>query len=270
MDPSTEVLTSQGLRAEHLRIVYQRDLRSEPVVAVEDATLEIRPGEFIAIVGPSGCGKTTFLKAVDGLLPIAGGSLSLGGKPITKPGRDRAMVFQHSALLPWRTVLSNVAFGLELQKTVTKSTALERARQLIDLVGLDGREDRYPGELSGGMQQRVNLARALATDPALLLLDEPFAALDAQMREFMQQELLNIWRISKKTALFITHDIAEAIYLADRVIVFTAAPGRIKDCIEIDLPRPRALSIKRSAEFIRYEERIWRDIEEEVSRAKRS
>jgi NitT/TauT family transport system ATP-binding protein len=240
--------------------------RSEALfTAVEGVDLEVRDGEFVAIVGPSGCGKTTFLNAVDGLLPIAAGSLTLDGREISAPGRDRAMVFQQPGLLPWRTVLGNVLFGVEAQGTMTKSEALDRARQEIELVGLTGFEDAYPSELSGGMQQRVNLARALLTDPEMLLLDEPFASLDAQTREMMQLELLKIWSKSRKTALFITHDIKEAIYLADRVIVFTKRPGRVKDSLEIEIPRPRDLRVKRDTKFLGYEDRIWDSIQEELA-----
>src|SRR6266704_3526663 len=223
-----------------------------------------RPAKLVATVGPSGCGKTTFLNAVDGLLPIAGGSLTLDGNEIVAPGRDRAMVFQQPGLLPWRTVLGNVLFGVEAQGTMTKAEALERAKQQIEIVGLTGFEDAYPLELSGGMQQCVNLARALLTDPEMLLLDEPFAALDAQTREMMQLELLRIWNRSRKTALFITHDIKEAIYLADRVIVFTKRPGRVKDSLEIEIPRPRELRVKRDSKFLGYEDRIWDSIQEEL------
>jgi NitT/TauT family transport system ATP-binding protein len=233
-------------------------------LAVDGATLDVRPGEFVSIVGPSGCGKTTFLNAVDGLLPISRGALELNGTPITSPGPDRAMVFQQASLLPWRTVLGNVAYGVEMQNRVSKAERIARSRQFIKLVGLEGFEDSYPTELSGGMQQRVNLARALATDPEMLLLDEPFAALDAQTREFMQRELLRIWGETRKTALFITHDIKEAVYLADRVLVFTRRPGRVKTCVQVDLPRPRDLAIKRDPHFIDYEDAIWRSIEEEV------
>jgi NitT/TauT family transport system ATP-binding protein len=240
--------------------------RSESLfTAVDGVDLEIRDGEFVAIVGPSGCGKTTFLNAVDGLMPIAGGSLRLDDREITAPGRDRAMVFQQPGLLPWRTVLGNVVFGAEAQGMMSKSEALERAKQQIDLVGLAGFEDAYPSELSGGMQQRVNLARALLTDPEMLLLDEPFAALDAQTREMMQLELLKIWNRDRKTALFITHDIKEAIYLADRVIVFTKRPGRVKSSIDVDIARPRDLRVKRDPKFVRYEDEIWESIQEELT-----
>jgi NitT/TauT family transport system ATP-binding protein len=240
--------------------------RSEKVFrAVDGVDLEVGDGEFVAIVGPSGCGKTTFLNAVDGLIPIAAGSLALDKREITSPGHDRAMVFQQPGLLPWRTVLGNVLFGVEAQGLMSRGEALRRAQQQIELVGLTGFEDAYPSELSGGMQQRVNLARALLTDPEMLLLDEPFAALDAQTREMMQLELLKIWNRDRKTALFITHDIKEAIYLADRVIVFTKRPGRVKDSIDIDIARPRDLRVKRDARFVSYEDRIWESIQEELA-----
>ena len=255
------------LSARNVTIYYWIERQNQPFLAVDGATLDVEPGEFVAIVGPSGCGKTTLLSAIDGLLPISAGQLTLNGRPITKPGPDRAVVFQQASLLPWRTVLANVTYGLEIQGRIPKSEALERGRQFVELVGLKGFEHAYPGELSGGMQQRVNLARALATDPEMLLLDEPFAALDAQTREFMQLELLRIWRHTKKTALFITHDIKEAVYLADRVLIFTARPGRVKESIDIELPRPRELRVKREPKFLEYEDTIWQSIEEEVRRA---
>jgi NitT/TauT family transport system ATP-binding protein len=256
---------SAKLSAKGVVIEYWLSRTSSIFTAVAGVDLVVRPGEFVAIVGPSGCGKTTFLNAVDGLLPISAGSLSLDGREITKPGADRAMVFQQPGLLPWRTVLGNVIFGVEAQRTMTKNEAISRAKQQIELVGLTGFEDAYPLELSGGMQQRVNLARALLTDPEMLLLDEPFAALDAQTRETMQLELLKIWSTTRKTALFITHDIKEAIYLADRVIVFTRRPGRVKDVVDIELSRPRDLRVKRDPTFLRYEDRIWESIQEELA-----
>lgn len=256
------------LRARDVSVHYWRERSNQSFHAVAGVTMDIRHGEFVAIVGTSGCGKTTFLNAVDGLLPISGGSLTLNDRPITRPGRDRAMVFQQSSLLPWRSVLGNVMFGLEMQH-LPGAQARRRARDFIKLVGLDGFEDSFPGELSGGMQQRVNLARALATDPEILLLDEPFASLDAQTREFMQLELLKIWSQTAKTALFITHDIKEAIYLADRVVVFTNRPGRVKQSVMIDVPRPRPLRVKRDPRFIAYEDEIWTSIEEEVNLAAR-
>jgi NitT/TauT family transport system ATP-binding protein len=256
---------SAKLSAKGVGIDYWLHRSHTLFTAVKGVDLTVRPGEFLAIVGPSGCGKTTFLNAVDGLLPIAAGSLTLDGREITKPGRDRAMVFQQPGLLPWRTVLGNVIFGVEAQGSMSKSEAIARARHEIELVGLKGFEDAYPLELSGGMQQRVNLARALLTDPQMLLLDEPFAALDAQTREMMQLELLKIWSQTRKTALFITHDIKEAIYLSDRVIVFTRRPGRVKIELEIKLSRPRDLRIKRDPQFLTYEDQIWESIQEELA-----
>ena len=247
------------------RYYVERDGRQ--VLALSDVSLTVRDGEFMAIVGPSGCGKTTLLNIVAGLIPYDLGSLSIDGTRIVGPGVDRAVVFQHSSLLPWRTIAGNVRYGMEMQKRFDASTMRERTEYFLKLVGLTGFDKHYPSELSGGMQQRVNLARALAADPAVLLMDEPFAALDAQTREFMQLELLRVWAETHKTALFITHDIKEAIYLADRVVVFSARPGRVKEVMEIDLPRPRPLSVKREARFLAYEDAIWTSIEEEVRAA---
>jgi NitT/TauT family transport system ATP-binding protein len=252
------------LAAKDVTIHYWLQRLNRAFLAVDGASLDVRSGEFVSLVGPSGCGKTTLLNAVDGLIPISSGTLTLDGRPITKPGEDRAMVFQQPSLLPWRTVLGNVVYGLELQGGLSRGEAKERALGLVKLVGLSGFEQSYPSELSGGMQQRVNLARALAIDPQILLLDEPFAALDAQTREFMQLELLRVWAATRKTMLFVTHDIKEAVYLADRVIVFTARPGRVKLSVPIDLPRPRQLGIKRETRFVEYEDLIWSSIEEEL------
>jgi NitT/TauT family transport system ATP-binding protein len=254
------------LEARRVAIHYRRQRSGLNLIAVDGVDLRVDDGEFLSIVGPSGCGKTTFLNAVDGLIPIASGSLLLDGNEISSPGPDRAMVFQQPSLLPWRTVVRNIVYGLEMQHRAGKESR-ETAARLIELVGLQGFADAWPSELSGGMQQRVNLARALATDPEVLLLDEPFAALDAQTRETMQQELLRIWGATRKTAMFITHDITEAVYLADRVIVFTARPGRVKLDVKIELPRPRDLRLKRDARFIEYERMIWETIREEVIRS---
>ncbi len=252
------------LEARDVVIHHRRQRYGDMLLAVDGASLEIADGEFVAIVGPSGCGKTTFLNAIDGLLPITGGSLMLDGRPISGPGNDRAMVFQQPSLLPWRTVMGNVAYGLELQG-VAKPEARERAKRYVELVGLRGFEESYPLELSGGMQQRVNLARALAVDPEVLLLDEPFAALDAQTRETMQHELLRVWNETRKTAVFITHDIVEAVYLADRVLVFSGRPGRVKETIDIDIPRPRDLRIKLEPRFVAIQTRIWESIRQEAA-----
>ncbi|TMC71519.1 MAG: ABC transporter ATP-binding protein [Chloroflexi bacterium] len=254
---------SVKLEARQVGIRYRRQRSGDELVAVRGVDLSVAEGEFVSIVGPSGCGKTTFLNAVDGLIPLAEGSLELDGRDITAPGPDRAMVFQQPSLLPWRTVTGNITYGLEMQHR-QKAESRGVAAKLVELVGLQGFADAWPSELSGGMQQRVNLARALATDPELLLLDEPFAALDAQTRETMQHELLRVWSATRKTAIFITHDIAEAVYLADRVIVFTARPGRVKLELKIDLPRPRDLRLKREARFVDLERTIWETIREEV------
>ena len=254
------------LDAKGVVIEYYTPRTGRRVLAVDNLDLQIYEGEFLAICGPSGCGKTTFLNAVDGLLPINGGEIRLDGKLITKPGPDRAMVFQQASLLPWRTVRKNVAYPLELRGQRSKE-ARDRVQRYISLVGLEGFEEAYPHELSGGMQQRANLARALAADPKILLMDEPFAALDAQTREFMQQELLKVWSQTNKTVLFITHQIDEAIFLADRVVVMSARPGRIKAIFDIDIPRPRTLHVKREPHFLKLMDDVWTLIEEEVRKS---
>jgi len=233
------------------------------VLAVSDVSLAVEDGEFLAIVGPSGCGKTTLLNIVAGLLPYEEGIVSIDGKQVKGPGVDRAVVFQHSSLLPWRTISGNVRYGMEMQRRFDENTMRERADHFVKMVGLNGFERHFPNELSGGMQQRVNLARALAADPKVLLMDEPFAALDAQTREFMQAELLKIWSQDKKTVLFITHQINEAVYLADRVAVMSARPGRLKGIFKIPFGRPRTLSLKRDPQFLEIEDSIWQLIEEE-------
>ena len=251
------------LSIEHLSKRYWFEREDREVLAVNDVSLAVEDGEFVAIVGPSGCGKTTLLNIVAGLLPYEEGTVSIDGKRVAGPGVDRAVVFQHSSLLPWRTIAGNVRYGMELQRRFNKSTMAERTEYFIKLVGLSGFERHYPSELSGGMQQRVNLARALAADPAVLLMDEPFAALDAQTREFMQAELLKIWAKARKTVLFITHQINEAIYLADRVAVMSSRPGRVKDVFQIPFGRPRSLHLKREPRFLELEDAIWQLIEEE-------
>ena len=236
------------------------------LTALEGVSLEVLAGEFVSIIGPSGCGKTTFLNIVDGLVEPTGGQVLLDGRPIRGPGPDRAVVFQDPCLLPWRTVARNVTYGVELQGRLTPATA-ERARRFVEMVGLQGFEGYYPHELSGGMQQRVNLARALTIDPQILLMDEPFAALDAQTRELMQQELLAIWQQARKTVLFITHHINEAIYLSDKVVIFSARPSRVKAVLRVDLPRPRPLAMKRQPVFLELEDAAWKVLEEEVRRS---
>jgi len=206
------------------------------------------------------------LNIIAGLLPYEEGNVAIDGKRVSGPGIDRAVVFQHSSLLPWRTILGNIRYGMELQKRFDKQAMRERAEHFVKLVGLSGFERHYPSELSGGMQQRVNLARALAADPKVLLMDEPFAALDAQTREFMQAELLKIWSEAQKTVLFITHQINEAIYLADRVVVMSARPGRVKDVFRIPFGRPRTLHLKRDPQFLEIEDAIWQLVEEKPER----
>ncbi len=251
------------LSIEHLSKRYWFEREDREVLAVNDVSLEVADGEFLAIVGPSGCGKTTLLNIVAGLLPYEEGTVSIDGKKVQGPGVDRAVVFQHASLLPWRTIAGNVRYGMELQKRFDEATMRQRADRLIKLVGLSGFERHYPNELSGGMQQRVNLARALAADPKVLLMDEPFAALDAQTREFMQAELLKIWSEDRKTVLFITHQINEAVYLADRVAVMSARPGRLKGVFRVPFERPRTLHLKRDPQFLEIEDAIWQLIEEE-------
>ena len=238
----------------------ERDGRQ--VLALSDISLAVGDGEFVAIVGPSGCGKTTLLNIVAGLLPYERGTVAIDGRPVVGAGVDRAVVFQHSSLLPWRTIAGNVRYGMELHKRFDRAAMTGRTEYFIKLVGLSGFERHYPSELSGGMQQRVNLARALASDPSVLLMDEPFAALDAQTRELMQAELLKIWTAAKKTVVFITHQINEAVYLGDRVVVMSARPGRVKGVFEIPFERPRPLSLKRDPRFLQIEDRIWQLIEE--------
>ena len=250
-------LTVQGVEIEYYNVRTGKQL-----TALKNVNLSIEPGEFVSVVGTSGCGKTTFLKAVDGLLPVRRGRILLDGQEIKGPGKDRAMVFQAPSLLPWRSVEDNIIYGLELQGRRREAKSREIVQNLIKLVGLNGFEKAYPHELSGGMQQRANLARALAIDPELLLLDEPFAALDAQTRENMQAELLRIWESTRKTAIFITHQIDEAVYLSDRVIVFSARPGTVRQSIPIEIARPRTLNIKRDPKFLSYVDQIWNLLDE--------
>ena len=250
------------LSIEHLTKRYHVERDEREVLALDDVSLSVADGEFMAIVGPSGCGKTTLLNIVAGLLPYEVGAVSIDGRRVAAPGVDRAVVFQHASLLPWRTVAGNVRYGMEMQKRFDRAAMSARTDYFIRLVGLMGFEHHYPSELSGGMQQRVNLARATATDPLVLLMDEPFAALDAQTRELMQAELLKIWAAAHKTVLFITHQINEAVYLADRVAVMSPRPGRVKQVVDIPFERPRALSLKREPRFLQMEDAIWQLVEE--------
>ncbi|MFN0161706.1 MAG: ABC transporter ATP-binding protein [Burkholderiales bacterium] len=268
IDPQAGAAGAREIKLDIERLTYRYWLEREEreFLAFADVSLKVADGEFVCIVGPSGCGKTTLLNVVAGLLKYDEGSLRIGGALVNGPGISRAVVFQHASLLPWRTVTGNARYGMEMQRRFDEATMRDRAAHFIALVGLAGFESRYPSELSGGMQQRVNLARALATDPEVLLMDEPFAALDAQTREFMQSELLKIWSKQKKTVLFITHQIDEAAYLADRVVVMGTRPGRIKREFAVPFARPRALSVKRDPEFLRLVDGVWALIEEESAR----
>ncbi len=236
---------------EDLAIEYKKPNSDARFMAVEGISYSIEKGAFVTIVGASGCGKSSLLMALAGLIPLARGSVTIDGKTVIGPGSDRAVVFQDASLLPWRSVLGNVSFGLEMQR-YGGGDLKERAMHYIDKVGLTRFADYHPHQLSGGMRQRVNIARALAVDPEVLLMDEPFGALDAQTREVMGDDLLDIWERDKKTALFVTHSIDEAIFLADEVLVMGKDPGHVKDIVKIDLPRPRTNDMYDSEQFNEY------------------
>ncbi|WP_367319619.1 ABC transporter ATP-binding protein [Streptomyces sp. HUAS ZL42] len=235
--------------------------------ALDGIDLEIADGEFVVLVGPSGCGKSTLLELLGGLTQPTGGRILLDGEPVTGPGLDRGIVFQQYALLPWRTAQGNVEFGLEATGVPRRQRAAQ-AREFLDLVGLTGFEERHPHELSGGMRQRVALARSLAYDPDVLLMDEPFAALDTQTRESLQDELLRIWQRTGQTVVFITHGIDEAVYLGQRVAVMTSRPGRIKQIVPVALgSRAATDDLRSSPEFARHRHEIWSLLHDEVARA---
>ena len=236
--------------------------RKGKTVALNGVNLEIKENEFVCVVGPSGCGKSTILNIIAGLLEPTSGAVYLDGKKIEGTGVERGVVFQGYALFPWRTVLKNVMFGLEIKK-VPKEEAETIARKYIKAVGLEGFEDAYPKELSGGMRQRVAIARAYAVNPEVLLMDEPFGALDAQTRVQLQSELLETWENEKKTCFFITHDVEEAIILAQRVVIMSARPGRIKRVVDIDIPYPRTQATKLEPRFIELKNEIWNEVYQE-------
>lgn len=242
-----------AISAQSVSKVYRT--RKGPIRALESVSFDVRSGEFVSIVGPSGCGKSTILKMLAGIVPLSGGSVALQGSRLTGPSEKVGIVFQSPVLLPWRTVYDNVLLPVDVRRE-PRVQADPRARELIKLVGLEGFEDRYPFELSGGMQQRVAICRSLITDPAILLMDEPFGALDAMTREHMNLELQRIWLEKRKTVLLITHSIPEAVFLSDRVIVMTSRPGTIDEVIEIELPRPRELDMTSEDRFGRYAKRI--------------
>lgn len=245
-----------AVAARDVSVTYDRLREKDTLIALQGFSIDLEQGEFLAVVGPSGCGKSTFLNVVAGLTFPSAGAVEVMGRPVTGPETDRAVVFQDYALLPWRTTEQNVRFGLELQGRVDASTA-ERVRHFIQLVGLQGFEKAYPRELSGGMRQRVGLARALATEPRLLLMDEPFAAVDAMTREVMQEELARIVAETGQAIIFITHSVDEAITLADRIAVVTDRPGRIREVITVDIPRPRSRDSRKLPEFQHLREHIW-------------
>lgn len=231
-------------------------------IALNGVSLDIKENEFVCVVGPSGCGKSTLLNIIAGLLKPTSGNVYLDGQKIEGTGMERGVVFQGYALFPWRTVLKNVMFGLEIKK-VPRNKAEEIARKYIKAVGLEGFENSFPKELSGGMKQRVAIARAYAVDPKVLLLDEPFGALDAQTRVQLQSELLTTWENDKKTCFFITHDVDEAIILAQRVIIMSARPGRIKRIVDVDIPYPRTQATKTDPRFLELKTEIWNEVYQE-------
>src|ERR1700681_253978 len=247
-----------------VRHIY-RPPRGKPVLALEDISLEVREREFLALLGPSGCGKSTLLYLIGGFLPVEDGRIAIDDKPIAGAGPDRGIVFQHFALFPWKTVRGNILYGLERQG-MPRAERETRAQAFIDLVGLTGFEDSYPMHLSGGMQQRTALARTLAFDPKILLMDEPFGALDAQTRRLMQSELLRIWQRTPKTVIFVTHDVQEAVYLADRVAVMWARPGRIKTIVDTKFDKNDP-NIHKAPAFVEKVDEIWNLVKEEAIKA---
>jgi NitT/TauT family transport system ATP-binding protein len=259
-DPAREKV---ALQATGVRKAYTKDGRTLAVLDV--GRFSVRDGEFVTLIGPSGCGKSTLLHIMGGFIRAEAGEISVHGRRVSGPGPDRGMMFQEFALFPWKTVAGNVAWGLEAQGRPRREIEAAVAKY-VDMIGLTDFRNHYPAELSGGMKQRVALARVLAFDPEVLLMDEPFGALDAQTRETMQEEVTRLWERTRKTIVFVTHDIEEAVYLGDRVVVLTARPGRIREEVRIDLPRPRGLEIKKSAQCHEYRNYIWDLIRAEAAK----
>lgn len=245
-----------AIEFQDLTKIYADPDSDAEILALDRISLAIRPGEFVSLIGPSGCGKTTMLKIVDGLIPYEGGRVLVDGAPVSGPGRERAVVFQSFALLPWRTVEENIGFGLELRGIVGEEAGAT-VQRYVQMVGLQGFEHRRPSQLSGGMQQRVGLARALAVDPRILLMDEPFGSLDAQTRNLLQADLERIWETDQKTVVFVTHAMDEAVFLSDRVVILSPRPGRISEIVEVDLPRPRGDAIRTHPRFVELTDHIW-------------
>lgn len=251
-----------SISLQHLRKAFSKGQRE--LVALDDFALDVLAGEILCLLGPSGCGKTTVLRIISGLDSATSGKVLVSGRQVTVAGPDRGLVFQDFALFPWRTVRKNIEFGLEV-KGVPELERNKISSKYIDLVGLHGFEDAHPKELSGGMKQRVGIARALANEPEVLLMDEPFGSLDAQTRNLMQKELLRIWSSTKKTIVFVTHSVDEAVYLADRIVVMTARPGKVREIISVGLPRPRD---RTSREFIEVRGRVLAELDEEFEKAR--
>jgi NitT/TauT family transport system ATP-binding protein len=259
MDNAPETRQSSStlaVEAHDVSVTYDRLREKDTLIALKNFSIELAQGEFLAVVGPSGCGKSTFLNVVAGLTFPSAGTIQVMGKPVTGPETDRAVVFQDYALMPWRTTEQNIRFGLEVQHRIDSSTD-DLIQHYIKMVGLQGFEKAYPRELSGGMRQRVGLARALVTEPRLLLMDEPFAAVDAMTREVMQDELARIVSETGQAIIFITHSVDEAITLADRIAVVTNRPGRIREILTVDIPRPRSRESRKLTEFQELRDRIW-------------
>jgi NitT/TauT family transport system ATP-binding protein len=263
---ATRVSAETILTAEDVSVRFETP--EGPVTAVDNVSFSVRQGEFLSIIGPSGCGKSTLFNVIGGLLSQHDGTVRVAGETISGPHQSIGMVFQEESTFPWRNVTDNVAFPLELTG-MPRVKRIERARHFIKMVGLDGFERRYPGELSGGMRQRVSLARTLASEPKILLMDEPFAALDEQTRLLLGDKVLQIQQQLKQTTLLITHNITEAVQMSDRILVMTYRPGKVKRIVDIDLPRPRTSDIVGSEEFGRYVAQIWADLREEASRGMR-
>jgi NitT/TauT family transport system ATP-binding protein len=249
-------------------IVVRYETPEGPIAAVDDVSFQVKPGEFLSVIGPSGCGKSTLFNVIGGLLSHHQGVITVAGETISEPHKSIGMVFQEESTFPWRNVVDNVAFPLELTG-MPREKRIERARYFIALVGLNGFENRYPGELSGGMRQRVSLARALSAAPKILLMDEPFAALDEQTRLLLGDKVLQIQQQLRQTTLLITHNITEAVQMSDRILVMTYRPGKVKRIVDIDLPRPRNSEIVGSEAFGRYVAQIWNDLRQEASRGMR-
>lgn len=259
--PETPVIKAEGLT-----VGYELQRERQRLTALRDISLTVQRGEFIVLVGPSGCGKTTFINAISGLVKPWEGTIEVNGKPVKGPGPDRAMVFQDYALMPWRTVEENIRLPFEMQDLgLTKEEAKARIERYIKLVDLDGFENSFPYELSGGMKQRVGIARALVSEPDILLADEPFAAIDAMTREAMQSELERFVGATQQTVVFITHSIDEAVTLGDRVVVISYRPGRIKDIVPVDLPRPRFdYDVKTVPEYSELRDHVWQLVKDEA------